>query len=339
VTIAWTDDARARVYPSRAMLNPAFLPAQVARLGSANPWRFPFDAEACYAQARRHWARPSRRIDALVRTGLAQNPQRWRDAVERAVAAERPEELVPLDIDVEAVTVALELCPAFAAMPLWLAAEGPGFAAAALAAVHRLDSFAKREGYLDARGTWIVETGAREWHTPEYADSAWFLLRGALATADDATHAAARARAEALRERAPAVVQAMLGFAFADDAWATATCAEAIAIASRQKKLWSWMFARLATVASRADAEALVRGNRAVDEADLLTLLARHGADALPIVVAAIEGSSHNDHRKACARVLLRVHTEAAAAAFGRLAKHKALAPIAKQHAAAMRGR
>jgi hypothetical protein len=305
-------------------VNPAFERESLERLG---------DVEACF---RRRIEYPPREFGARVRDrtfddrlegGLAHVSGRLRAMSESALRVARDERAMPttpLDCDTEVGLVALEMVPIFAALPYWIAREGLGFALRALAATHVHWSSAKDQGY--GGDIWIMNDETHAHRMPEYADSAWRLVRGVLAAADDATYAAARETARALRESAHPVVRSMLAFAFTTERdWADEAAKDALARGPRASGYENV----LVTVASLDLAAVLAKMWWEQSDAELFTLLMREGATGASVVAAALDTASNNAHRKRYANILATVQTEGVAETFSRYIANKTVGPIA----------
>jgi hypothetical protein len=148
--IAWTPELRARVYPARTIANPTYRDDFLRTVDLT----YPIDADAAREGAARYWKSEKTDI-ARAKEGLKKNPAHWRSAVEAVLArCKKPQVDQPLDVDVEAATVALEICPLFMALPYWIAAGGIPFAMRALIRCHEVVSYAWVYGYSNTR-TWI----------------------------------------------------------------------------------------------------------------------------------------------------------------------------------------
>lgn len=236
------------------------------------------------------------------------------DAV--SAMSERPNPEGPLDLDVEAAIVALERVPVFSSMKFWLVREGPAFALKALVRSHQLNSSARTVSNY-GHPIFLREGWDAAHRDPEYADSAWETMRGVVNAADDAAYATLRALADTLRKGAPSVVRAFLAFAFSPEhEWAD----EAAAAVIKEAPAVSGWCRNLITVASVDHGVALARNEDWIfSERQLLTMLARHGSAAAPVLLAAMEAAPNNTARKTYAKVLAMIETEAAALGFAKL--------------------
>ncbi|MGC4120976.1 MAG: hypothetical protein QM765_41650 [Myxococcales bacterium] len=234
-----------------------------------------------------------------------------------------------LDVGTEAALVALALYPPFSAIDFWLHHEGPLFALQALVKSHELCSSARtvsnygdpiflRDGWDDAG------------HSPEYAEEGWRKLRQAVNAADEATYAKLRKTADELRPKAPPVVQAWIAFAFAAErAWADDAAKQVLAKLSEASG-WCRF---LVTVASVEHGVALARNKEWIfSEAQLLTLLAREGGAAAPVLFAALDAAPNNSARKTYAQLLAMVETEEVARGFAAHLANKTVSPIAQKY-------
>jgi hypothetical protein len=346
--IAWTPESRARVYASRRIRNPAY---RLSLLEGASV-SYPFDAKACRDSALYYWSE-KRKLER-VEAGLANNPPGWRGAVETALArGKKPKQDIPLDIDVEAATVTLELCPLFAAMPYWLATGGIVFALRTMIRCHELASYAKQHGYSEA-GTWILETRRHSFDRPEDNADAWELLRAMLADAVEPIYDEAHGIADEARLRTAGSVanesalQLLLPFAFPDEsAWAAAASKPALALAKQAKRGYTPGLARYVAVAPVETAIELLTCtiNTAVSADDLVTVLAHHGAEGgARVLEAALDGAANEAQRKTWCEVLLAVRTDEVGRLFARLARRdskrggKTFAAFASKHRALLGG-
>ena len=322
--VRWTPELRAEVWSERGRVVPEF---QDKALEDARDPRAAFEQRADYAR-RGKYGGSRVALEPKLRAGLAKADARARAWTEAALDA--CEEKTPpraLDADVEATMVALELVPVFAAFPFWLSHAGPELAMRALVLSHRRWSSARRHGYGSSIVLVVDDTCAGD--EPEYADSAWRMLRAVVAEADDATYARLRAQAERLREGAPAPVVSYLSVAFPSEAAWAAEAADAANARGEAAAGWERM---LVTATDLDRAERLARsGDWELDEDMLLTVLARHGGDGARVIAAAIDAASNNEHRKDYAKLLSIVENELAARAFARALSVKAIAPVAQK--------
>ena len=317
--VAWTAEMRDEVWPWRGHPNPAFRKDYVERS---------CDLVAAFAE-RRQYMDYDEHMRPWFRAGLKRVPVGERAMMEGALAI-RDETTMPtkLDPDVEVALVALEIQHVFTAVPFWIAKEGLEMALRTLVRCHAYHSSGHDEGYGD-HGVWVVHAPDGAGSYPEYAESGWEVLRARLATADDATYASMREVAEELRANAPTVVRAFLAIAFATERdWAD-EAAEA-ALAEEHPSAWC---KRLVTVASLELGARLARNERwAFEEGEILTLLAREGGAAVPVLGAALSAAGNNDERKRYAKLLARIETEDAARAFVPWMANKAVSPIATSY-------
>jgi hypothetical protein len=142
---------------------------------------------------------------------------------------------------------------------------------------------------------------------------AWRLLRGVIAAASADVYAEARAIADPARRALAGEYQAALAFAFPDEPWGD-EAAEAL-LASAAVRQWSEPSQMVVTVAGLAHGERLARLGFSLELPFLLTLLARHGAAAVPVLAAALD-SSNPGGRKEAALALALVRTPEALRAF-----------------------
>jgi hypothetical protein len=324
--IAWTDELRARVYSSRTFPNPAYRDAQLESVSLA----YPIDPEKARASAAYYWKNEKQHL-ARAKAGLTTNPAAWRPAVEAALArCAKPDADHALDVDVEAATVTLELCPLFAAMPYWLSAGGIPFALRALIRCHELVNYAWRYGYTD-RGAWIIETRDCSIDWPDDNHDAWGLMRAMLADAIEPVYDEAHGIADEARLRHAggkpdqSALALLLPFAFPDEqAWAKEGAAAAIGLAKQAKRGHTPGLAYYLSVAPVETAIELLTCtiNDAVNADDVLAIFAHQGTTAgLRVLEVALERAPNEDRRKGFLDLLLAIRTPEAAKLFERLAK------------------
>lgn len=333
--IAWTDGDRALVYASRRRPNPAYLRSTVQQLSSVKTYAVPIVEEEWAAEVH-HYLQHGTTAVAAMRAKLAANPAHWRPAVEAAI--DRAATLQgPLEVDPEAVLVALEVCPLFAAMPYWIAREGIAFALRALVRCHQIVGDSKLHGY--GSGNFVIE---RPWVMHGSYATAWHLLRGSLADAIEPAYDEALLAADGLRLEAGAMLRGLLAFAFPDEtAWTEHAAPGMIEIAESTPHGYTPALARYVSVAPLAVANQIVgcTTNTALARADLLTMLAFRGAaGGVKVIDTAVRSASSHDVRKEYARVLIIVHTSEAAEVLDGLGGFapNALMPIKRMHAKAM---
>lgn len=332
MTIAWTPELSALVYPSRKR--------PVAST--------PIDPKAARKACVEYW-KDKERI-AKVKLALHKNPPSWSAVVELALArARKPNAEHPLDIELEAATVTLKLCPLRVALPYWIAAGGIPFALRTLIRCHDLLCSALEFGYsrngVDL-GLWIIETRKLSVDWPEGYSDAWELMRATLSDAIepvyDEVHGIADEALLASSTGNPneAALQILLPFAFPDErAWAQAGARSAIGLAKQRKRGYTPALAYFISVAPIDVAIELLTCtvNDAVTAADLATALAHHPiSDGVKLLEAALANAPNNTDRERWGEVLVAVQTVEAMKAFERLAKQpkgKAIfRTLAKRH-------
>jgi hypothetical protein len=168
-------------------------------------------------------------------------------------------------------------------------------------------SHARAYGYGSA-GTWVLEQVDAASDEPEYCATAWSLLRGTLATVDDATYAAAREVASAARGLS-VWRDAWLAFVFPDEDWAASLVEPLLERAQTMGRTYSPMFARFVSVAPTAAARTLVTtlANKALVAADLVTLVAHRGPGAHEVLEAALAAATNKDGRTLVAHAMAAV--------------------------------
>ena len=334
--IAWTEERRAEVYASRRVKSPEYFRNALVSIGT-EPANHPLVAEHWYQKVLYYYRSKKRELERGKR-GVVHAPDAWRAASKAAIAlCSKPSKSMSktaLSSDVEAALVTLELCPVFSALPYWLAREDVSFALKTLVRCHSLVCSTQIHGYTSPQGAYIVETTDYASRRPEYADSAWHVLRGAIAEASTKDYKKARAMAAQLRKDAPLPARALLAFAFpAESAWAKEAVADMLPIIARTKKCYSVYLARLCAVATPEDAMLLVTTpNGALSQRDLLTILAHHGEAGAKVVEAAMRGATNQQMRKTYAEVLLMVETEEAGELFSGWTENRVVAPILLEH-------
>jgi hypothetical protein len=319
--IAWTDELRAEVWSWRGHVNPEFEREELAQIK---------DLKACFKQRRQYMGYDGH-LRPYFRAGLGRADAALKPMMERALATRDDTKLPtgPLDQDTEIAFVALEIQPIFSAMPFWIAKQGLEFAFRTLVRCHQYWTSGDEHGYGN-HGVWVMHDDTRAGTHPEYAESAWQLLRAVLAQADDATYAKMRKLASELRAPAHVAVQSLIAIAFATErAWAD----EAAAAVLAQGKAASGWSKSLVTVASIERATALARNEEwGFMEDEILTLLAREGSAAVPVIVAALESAGNNAERKRYGKLLALVETVEAASALAPWIANKAINPIATKY-------
>jgi hypothetical protein len=332
--IEWTPEMRARVYPSRRIANPALVTTQL----SQSRMMFPIDDDEARALAR--YPVHPRVEDAMV--DVARNPASWRPAVERAIARAGEPLAGPPEVDVEAATVALQFLPLYAAMPYWLSAGGIPFALRVLIRCHGIVNADR----LPGGAAFLLETRKHSVGQPSNHADAWLLLRGMLADAvepvyDECHGIADEARLRVRRGKpAECGLALMLAFAFPDEpAWAQAVAKSALALTDGFNELYVDALARYIAVApAEVAVELLTRvSNTALDEGDLITALAHHGAaTGVKIYQAALKRAGNDALRKHWGSDLLAVRTTDAGKALARLARGsrgaRVFATLASKH-------
>ena len=344
MTIAWTPELGALVYSSRARRNPAFVAETLRSFDVTSP----IDPVKARKAAAEYWK--DKRALARVKLAFDNNPPVWKPIVEKVIArGKKPNAEAPLDLELEAATVTLQMCPLHAAVPYWIAAGGIPFALRALIRCHGLLCSALEFGYrrqgVDL-GLWILETRKLSVDWPAgYAD-AWALLRALLSEAvepiyDEAHGIADQALlATATGNPNESALQILLPFAFPDErAWAKAGAKAAIGLAKQRKRGYTPALASFVSVAPAAAAIELLGStvNDAITAADLATALAHLGTpDGVKVLEAALATAPNAADRERWGAVLFAVRTGEAMKAFARLAKHPkgktTFAPLAKRH-------
>jgi hypothetical protein len=320
--IAWTPALRELVIPSRRIAN-----------GAADP----LDVDA----TRRLASYASASKEASVERSAAA----WRPAVAEAIArAGKPIPDGEPDLEVEVATTMLDLRPVYAAIPYWLTMGGVGFALRVLIRCHEVEC--RRDGKL----RFLVESRDLSTSTADAHHNAWRLLRIALASSveplyDEAHGIADAARlAESKRPLGQAGLLPLLAFAFPDElAWAEQAAPHARALLTaahkRTKKMWgnrtfSPALARFIAVAPVDTAVAMLTEaiNTGLEESDLITALAHHGAaGGAAIYHAALAHTAVNDAtRKLWSSHLVAIRTPDARRVLTRLTRLKSGARVFK---------
>jgi hypothetical protein len=319
--VAWTDELQAEVWSWRGHVNPAF-EREYVELSK--------DLGACFEKRIEYMGYDSH-LRPFFKAGLGRVDAALKPMMQAALDVRDDKKLPkgPLEAETEIALVALEIQPVFAAMPFWIAKEGLEFALRTLVKCHEFWTSGDEHGY-GLHGVWIMHDRTREGSHPEYADSAWQLLRALLASADDASYAHMRTVASELWKGAPTVIKAFIASAFTTEPdWAREAAAEVLAQGDAAS---GWSMA-LVTVTDIDDAAKLAaRTDWEIGQPELLTLLARVGSAAAPVVAAALGSASNNEFRKRYAKLLALIETEEAAAAFVPWISSKAINPIATKY-------
>ncbi|MCT2544049.1 SMI1/KNR4 family protein [Streptomyces atratus] len=336
--VVWTDEQRGKVYSTRARVNPDHL---TEGLGRGPCWLAavpPFDAAGCFAEARdksRHamdqgWEYAVHEVEEGARHAAPSMAALGLRAAALYRSDERPD---VLDLDVEVAMVELQLQATWDAVPFWLAAEGVAWTLRAMLRLHEL-AHNRHEVHCDPglewSGTWLIETTAHASFQVAECESSWQLLRGVLAVADEADHHAARAVAAAAFDVAPVPVKAALSFVFPDEReWADRAAEDCLAQGCGGDKV----VRMLVTTAGVDRGERLVeRQPGCLDEATLLTLLAREGAGAAPVLDSAMRHARGNNERLVSAHHLAMIRTRDAAERLAAWRGNRRLAPLIEDY-------
>lgn len=336
--VVWTEEQRGKVYSTRARVNPDHL---TEGLGQGPCWLAavpPFDAEGCFAEARdksrhdafRGWEYAVHQVEKGARHAAPSMAALGLRAAALYRSGERPD---VLDLDVEVAIAELQMQATWDAVPFWLAAEGVVWTLRAMLRLHEL-AHNEHKVHYDPRwewsGTWLIESTAHASFQVAECDSSWRLLRGVLAVADEADHRAAHAVAEAAFEAAPVPVKAALSFVFPDEReWADRAAEDCLAQGGGGDEV----VRMLVTTAGVDWGERLVeRQPGCLDEATLLTLLAREGAGAAPVLDAAMRHARGNNERLVFARHLAMIRTRDAAERLAAWRSNRRLAPLIEDY-------
>lgn len=307
----WTPELRQLVYPSRAQPNPAFLVERMQRRSLP----YPLDAAACRAAAVTGWGRGPYldRPQRLLHTGLANNTEHWRRIatllLERAAA---PELELPLEIDLEAASLAAHLGRLDRSFPYWVTRGGIAFAVRTLARCAEITTYGRDHRYLDERGDWFVESRGHSLSEPEGLRDEWPIMRALLAEASDADYAAARDAAAEILDRTTGTcwergMLLWIPFAFPGefDERGRETALEIAHFVSTHKNhsdgTAGGAIPRYLSVASiETGLEALVHRKTTIGFPDVLTIIAHRGLDAaMPLIEAMLGKLATEAARKA----------------------------------------
>ncbi|MFD4859061.1 SMI1/KNR4 family protein [Streptomyces atratus] len=336
--VVWTEEQRGKVYPTRARVNPDHLTEGLDRGPCWLAAVPPFDAAGCFAEARdksrhdafRGWEYAVHQVEKGARHAAPSVAALGLRAAALYRSGERPD---VLDLDVEVAIVELQMQATWDAVPFWLAAEGVVWTLRAMLRLHEL-AHNQHKVHYDPRwqwsGTWLIESTAHASFQVAECDSSWRLLRGVLAVADEADHRAARAVAEAAFDAARVPVKAALSFVFPDEReWADRAAEDCLAQGGGGDKV-----VRMLVTTTGVDwGERLVeRQPGCLDEATLLTLLAREGAGAAPVLDAAMRHARGNNDRLVFARHLAVIRTRDAAERLAAWRGNRRLAPLIEDY-------
>ncbi len=321
--VVWTDAQLAKVYSTRAQVNPEHLTEGSNRGPCWLVGAPPFHVDEWFAKARdksRH--NSSSGWEEWVETileGATHATPPMADLARRAIELYRGGDRPPaLDLDVEVAMAELELQAEYDAFPFWVAAEGLPWALRALVRMHELANSEHDVHYHSlSEGLWLIETTAHAGDQVGECLSSWRLLRGLVAVADDETYQATRAVAAQVWDDASTAVRTALSFVFADEPGWAEEAARAYLDAGLDGEGLNGSGAAtgmLVAGASPGLAARIVAGQPgSIDEPTLLTMLARLGPAAIPVLDAGLRHARSNDERLRYARVLAMIHTPEAA--------------------------
>jgi hypothetical protein len=177
----------------------------------------------------------------------------------------------------------------------------------------RLRTSERLHGRVRENGLFLVETDAYAGKELFEHKTSWRALRGVLAVTNDAEYAEARDLADGARRDLPGEYHAAIAFAFPDEPWGD-EAAEAL-LASTEDGRWE-PAQMVITVASVAHAVRIARLGYPIEPPFALTLLARHGASAVPVLAAALGAVTERRRRKEIGDSLALVATREALEAF-----------------------
>ena len=312
--IAWTDKLRGRIYASRAIPNPLHLGGgyDTGPCWLNHVW--PLDLETCWTDALdvswggvADWAEPP---NAVPRGLLHATPQ-MATLAERACAA-FGKRLATLDADVEAAMATLALRKSWSGFPLWCAMHGEVFALRVLLKM-AASSSSEHEHAIRDHGLYLRASADHAASELFEHKNAWRMLRGVIAAANDDVYAEARTLADAVRRSLAPEFHAAVAFAFPDEPWGN-DAADAM-LASSGDGRWEPV-QMLVTVAEPARGVQLAKLGYPLELHFLVTMLAHHGARAVPVLAAALDSVASGDARKEIADVLAMVRTQDALEAF-----------------------
>ncbi len=320
--VRWTDEQRREVWSWRGAVNPEFEREDLEQMR---------DPRGRFKDRVRQIGYDFPRTKKWFKKGLERVEPSVRPMMEAALeaAAQKKEAPGPLEIETEVALVALDIIAVFYSFEYWVSKEGLPFALRALARCHEYWTSGDEYGYTDEEGVWLMHDRTRSGSLPEYAGAAWKQLRAALAVTDDATYTETKKLAAELRAGAPPVVRALIAIAFATERdWANEAADETLA----EQDPSGWAKA-LVTVADVSRGVRLARNKEwCIEEDEMLTLMAREGSAAAPVIVAALETAGNNEWRKTYAKLLSMIETEQVAVAFAKWISNKTVNPIATKY-------
>jgi hypothetical protein len=319
--IAWTDKLRGKTFATRARPNPLHLSGG---MDDGPTWvpddtPYPYDVDAAWTAALdrtwslAEWARPPNSIPV----GLP-NATPVLAAHARAALAAFGKRLDALDAETEAAMMVLELRASWTCIPLWIATQGIAFATRALVTAARWRNNEGATGKHREQGLFLVEDGTCAGREVHEHSTAWRLLRGALALADENDYAEARGIANAARKTLPFELHAAIAFAFPDEPW----CKDAIdgylaaeAADIDTSDAWeSWQM--LIATAEIDDAIRIARMEYPLHLPFAMTMLAKHGLETPRLVAAMFDTFAQTSRFTILGDVLAMIRTREALEAF-----------------------
>ncbi len=319
--IAWTPKLRGKIFASRANPNALHLTGGMhdGPMWVPDDVPYPYTVDAAWTEALdrtwslAEWARPPNSIPVGYRSAPPELA-----AIARAALEAFGTRLDALDAQTEAAMMVLGLRPSWIGMPLWIAMHGATFATRVMVTAARWRNNEGSSGKHREQGLHLIEDGlcaGREVH--EHA-TAWRILRGVLAIADESELAAAREVADAARKTLPFEQHAAIAFAFADEAWCKDAIDAYLATEARgvdTSGTWeSWQM--LIATATIDDALRIARMEYPLEQSYALTMLAKHGLETPRLIAAMFDTFAQVSRFRILGDVLAMIRTRDALEAF-----------------------
>lgn len=319
--IAWTPKLRGKIFASRAIPNELHL---TGGMDNGPTWvpddvPYPYVVNAAWAEALdrswalAEWAQPPNSIPVGYRSATPELAE-----IARAALAAFGTRLDALDAQTEAAMMVLELRPSWIGMPLWIAMHGVVFATKVMVTAARWRNNEGATGKHREQGLHLIEDGLCAGREVYEHATAWRILRGVLAIADESEYAAARAIADAARAALPFEQQAAIAFAFADEAWCKDAIDAYVAAEARgidTSGTWEpWQM--LIATAALDDALRIARMEYPLHLPFALTMLAKHGLETPRLIRAMFDTFAQVSRFRILADVLAMIRTRDALEAF-----------------------
>lgn len=319
--VAWTVKLRGKIFASRTIPNPRHL---TGGMDDGPTWvpeniPYPYDVDQAWTAALdttwslAEWARPPNSIP--VGYSNATPPLA---AIARKALAAFGSRLEALDAETEAAMMVLELRPSWRGVPLWIAMHGVAFATRVMVTAARWRTNEGATGKHREEGLYLIEDGMRAGREVHEHTTAWRILRGALAIADDEQYEEARAIADAARKALPFEQRAAIAFAFPDEPWCNDVIEAYLAAEANDvdtSGAWEpWQM--LMATAELDDAIRIARFEYPMHLPFVMTMLAKHGVHTAKLIAAAFDTFAQVSRFTILADALAMIRTREALEAF-----------------------